>query len=234
MKTRKSIASLLAVAATYCFLSFLILWLVAQAVEHAKAKGILEVVSRDDAGAAAAFEAIVPVLHHPRCMNCHSKGNFPRQGDDSHRHTMQILRGPEGQGTNAVRCSSCHQNHNLAGFRMPPGAPDWHLPSPTMPMIWEGLTDHQLCELFKDPQQNGHRTVEQIVEHMHTPLVLWGWAPGDGRAPVPMPQHEFFAKVEEWAAKGAACPTGLSAETPPGHSVVHVSSSDYLAQRATN
>jgi hypothetical protein len=77
-----------------------------------------------------------------------------------------------------------------------------------MPMIWEGLTDHQLCELFKDPRQNGHRTVGQIVEHMHTPLVLWGWTPGEGRTPVPMPQQEFLAKVKEWAAKGAACPTG--------------------------
>jgi hypothetical protein len=44
-------------------------------------------------------------------------------------------------------------------------------------------------ELFKDPQRNGHRTPEQIVEHMHTPLVLSGWSPGDGRTPVPIPQR---------------------------------------------
>jgi hypothetical protein len=107
---------------------------------------------------------------------------------------------------NAVKCSTCHQDHNLAGLHMPPGAPGWHLPSPAMPMIWEGLSDGQLCELFKDPKRNGHRTAEQIVEHMHTPLVLWGWSPGDGRTPVPMPQSDFLAKVQEWAAKGAACP----------------------------
>jgi hypothetical protein len=53
---------------------------------------------RDDAAAAAAFEAIITVLHHPRCMNCHSTGDFPRQGDDSHRHTMQVRRGPTGDG----------------------------------------------------------------------------------------------------------------------------------------
>ncbi len=168
---------------------------------------------RDDAGAAAAFEAIVPVLRHPRCMNCHSTGDFPRQGDDSHRHTMQVRRGPDGDGVNAVKCSTCHQDHNLPGLHMPPGAPDWHLPSPAMPMIWEGLTDHQLCELFKDPQRNGHRTPAQIVEHMHTPLVLWGWTPGDGRTPVPTPQHEFLAKIQEWAEKGAACPADASATT---------------------
>jgi hypothetical protein len=216
MKNRRSISSLLPVAATYCFLSSLILWVAVQGVQHARAQLVLEVMPHDAAGAAAAFEAIVPVLRHPRCMNCHSNGDFPRQGDDSHRHTMQIRRGPDGKGVNAVRCRTCHQDHNLAGLHMPPGAPNWHLPSPAMPMIWEGLTDHQLCELLKDPQQNGHRTAEQIVEHMHTPLVLWGWVPGEGRTPIPTPQHDFLAKVQEWAARGAACPAGASTRTVPG------------------
>jgi len=157
---------------------------------------------------AAAFQAIIPVLRHPRCMNCHSKGDFPRQGNDSHQHTMEVRRGPDGQGVNAVKCSTCHQEQNVPGLHTPPGAPDWHLPSPEMPMIWEGLTDRQLCELLKNPNENGHRTVEQIVEHMGTPLVLWGWHPGEGRSPVPMSEQEFLAKVKIWAAKGAACPAG--------------------------
>jgi hypothetical protein len=206
MKNRRFIPALLAVAATYCFLSSPIPWVVARGVERAKPQIVHEGIPRDDAGAAAAFEAIVPVLRHPRCMNCHSTGDFPRQGDDSHRHTMQVRRGPDGEGINPVKCSTCHQDHNLPGLRVPPGAPDWHLPSPAMPMIWEGLTDHQLCELFKDPQRDGHRTPGQIVEHMHTPLVLWGWSPGDGRTPVPTPQRGFLAKIQEWAEKGAACP----------------------------
>ena len=161
---------------------------------------------RDDNAAAAAFEAIVPVLHHPRCMNCHSTGDYPRQGDDSHRHSMQVRRGPEGNGVNAVKCSTCHQDHNLAGLHFPPGAPDWHLPSPSMPMVWQGLTDHQLCELLKDPKQNGNRTMEQIAEHMHTPLVLWGWNPGEGRTPIPTSKPDFLFGVGQWIADGAACP----------------------------
>jgi len=48
---------------------------------------------------------------------------------------------------------------------------------------------------------------------MHTPLVLWGWTPGDGRTPVPAPQHEFLEKIQEWAEKGAACPADASATT---------------------
>jgi len=163
-------------------------------------------VERDDAGAAAAFKSMAEVLHHPRCMNCHSKGDFPRQGDDNHRHTMNVRRGLYGNGVAGMRCSTCHQDFNLAGLHVPPGAPEWHLPSAAMPMIWEGLTDRQLCELFKDRKQNGNRNVDEIVEHMNSPLVLWGWNPGEGRTPIPIPQAEFMAKVKDWAAKGAACP----------------------------
>ena len=211
MSNRKWNTVLIVIAAT-CGLLFLVMMrAAAEQGEHAKAEPVREVAQHDDVAAAAAFESVVPVLHHARCMNCHSIGDYPRQGDDGHRHTMEIRRGADGQGVDAVRCSTCHQDHNIVGLHMPPGAPGWHLPSPAMPMIWEGLTDRELCELLKDPKQNGNRTVEQIVEHMSTPLVLWGWHPGEGRAPVPMPQHEFLARVREWASKGAGCPGATSA-----------------------
>ncbi len=178
---------------------------------HPTVEHVYGTAPRDDAGAAAAFEAIVPVLRHPRCMNCHSRGDFPRQGDDSHRHTMNVRRGPYGNGIAAVKCGTCHHDHNVEGRHRPPGAPGWHLPPPAMPMIWEGLSDRQLCELFKDRKQNGGRDVDGIVEHMNTPLVLWGWNPGEGRTPVPVPQATFLAKVRQWASKGAACPDTAAA-----------------------
>ena len=161
---------------------------------------------RDAKVSAAAFESILPVLRHPRCMNCHSSGDFPRQGDDSHRHSMDIRRGPDGAGANSVKCSTCHQDHNLAGAHVPPGAPGWRLPSPEELMIWEALTDRQLCELILDPKQNGNRSPAQIIEHMQTPLVRWGWNPGEGRAPVPMSSAQFLMQAELWISKGAACP----------------------------
>lgn len=155
----------------------------------------------------ALFTALVPVLRHPRCMNCHSKGDYPRQGDDSHPHTMDVRRGPVGFGVTAEKCSTCHQDHNLAGSHLPPGAPGWHLPPPSMPMIWEGLTDAQLCESIKDPKQNRGRNIDQLVEHLtEDKLVMWGWNPGTGRTPVPIPHDEFSAKVKQWRAAGAPCP----------------------------
>jgi hypothetical protein len=152
------------------------------------------------------FTAFVPVLRHPRCMNCHSKGDYPRQGDDGHRHTMNVRRGSDGHGVTAETCSTCHQDHNLADAHLPPGAPGWHLPSPDMPMIWQGLTDAQLCESIKDPKQNRGRNIAQLVEHLtEDNLVAWGWNPGVGRTPVPMPHDEFSAKVKQWQAAGAPC-----------------------------
>ena len=73
-------------------------------------------------------------------------------------------------------------------------------------MVWQGLTDRQLCELFKDPLQNGNRDVNEIVKHMSTPLVLWGWNPGGNRAPVPVPHDIFVTQFKLWADAGGPCP----------------------------
>jgi hypothetical protein len=154
------------------------------------------------------FVAFVSGLRSPRCMNCHSRGDFPRQGDDGHPHTMNVRRGPTGFGVTSEKCNTCHQDHNLAGAHLPPGAPGWRLPPAGMPMIWQGLTDAQLCESIKDPEQNRNRNIDQLVEHLtEDKLVMWGWNPGEGRTPVPMPHDEFAAKVKQWQAAGAPCPT---------------------------
>jgi hypothetical protein len=172
------------------------------------------------------FVEFVSVLRHPRCMNCHSRGDVPRQGDDGHPHTMNVRRGPEGHGVTSEKCSTCHQDHNLAGAHMPPGAPNWGLPPPTTPMIWEGLSDAQICRSIKDPKQNKNRSLDQLVEHLtDDKLVAWGWNPGEGRNPIPMSHEEFAAKVKRWQAAGAACPadTGKKSATAttPGEGVPH-------------
>ena len=165
-------------------------------------------------GGGELFEAFAPVLRHPRCMNCHSKGDFPRQGDDGHRHAMNVRRGSDGHGVTAERCTTCHQDHNLAGLHMPPGAPHWGLPPASMPMIWQGLTDAQLCESLKDPKQNKGRNLDQLVEHLTADkLVAWGWEPGNGRTAIPMPHDEFSTRVKKWSAAGAPCPAGTRSKS---------------------
>lgn len=153
------------------------------------------------------FAALVPVLRHPRCMNCHSAGDFPRQGDDGHAHAMAVRRGAEGLGVTAQKCTTCHQDHNLVGLHMPPGALGWRLPSTATPMVWRDRSDSEICRQIKDPKQNGNRSIAQIVEHMtEDKLVSWGWNPGQGRTAVPMSHDDFAVKVKAWAAAGAPCP----------------------------
>lgn len=153
------------------------------------------------------FEEFALVFRHPRCMNCHSRGDFPRQGNDGHPHAMNVQRGPQGHGVTAEKCGTCHQDHNLAGAHMPPGAPNWGLPPPSTPMIWQDLSDEQICRSIKDPKQNRNRNLDQLVEHLtEDKLVAWGWDPGEGRNPIPVSRDEFAAKVKKWQSAGAPCP----------------------------
>lgn len=163
--------------------------------------------ARDDAGARAAFLESYKVLMHPRCMNCHPAGDAPLQGGDSRLHIQNVQRGPDGRGVYALKCANCHQLTNLPGENMPPGNPNWHLPPAKMKMVFEGKTPGQLCRQLKDKRQNGGKTIAEIIHHVsQDSLILWGWAPGDGRTKPPLPHAEFAAQMRAWADKGAACP----------------------------
>ncbi len=161
----------------------------------------------DASASAKAFLTASRVLLYPRCVNCHPDGDHPLVGDHGSPHPMNIERGKNGMGTAGLFCSGCHQDKNSPGEHSPPGAPDWHLPTKEMPMVFQNRTPRQICEHLEDPSQNGGRDLDQIIEHVReTPIVLWGWNPGTGRTPVPISHDEFVRAVTEWVKKGAACP----------------------------
>jgi hypothetical protein len=164
--------------------------------------------SNADANASAAlFLQMMPVLQHPRCMNCHSSTAFPRQGDDRHRHTMNVMRGPTDHGAVGLACGTCHQSGNQVASGVP-GAPDWHLAP--LRMAWEGLSASELCRALLDPARGGLRP-SQLVGHLNTGLVRWAWTPGvnahgQPRSTPPLPHGEFVELAREWVATGAGCP----------------------------
>ena len=172
-----------------------------------RAVGELRSARSPRADGVQAFLEIVRVLQSPRCQNCHPAGDAPLQTDAGRPHAMLVTRGPEGRGVTSMKCSNCHMRQNNPQPHGPPGAPNWHLPPPETPMVFEGETPAEICGVLKDPAQNGGKDLEQLVHHMTADsLVLWGWDPGPGRTLPPLSQPEFARVVHEWADAGAPCP----------------------------
>ena len=151
-----------------------------------------------------AFLTVHKVLLHPRCMNCHPTGDAPLQYDDSRVHGQNITRRSEKNG---LPCSTCHRAKNGTRPGQPPGAPNWHLPPAETPMIFEGRSPKQLCEQLKEPRLTGGKDIAKLIKHVEDDaLVGWGWDPGPGRTPVPIPRAKLVAAMKAWAAAGAPCP----------------------------
>ncbi|MEE8525881.1 MAG: Isoquinoline 1-oxidoreductase subunit [Thermoanaerobaculia bacterium] len=154
---------------------------------------------------AALFTEAGRVLQHPRCVNCHPAGDSPLQGEDGSLHEPPARRGMGGLGVVGMQCMTCHQDANFDPGRVP-GAPHWLL-APRR-MAWKGLSLAEICEQIKDPERNGHRTLDEIVEHLtEDALVGWGWQPGAGREPAPGTQEAFGELIRAWVETGAACPS---------------------------
>ena len=155
-----------------------------------------------------AFMDISAVLKHPRCLNCHTSVDYPRQGDDQHRHLYNVRRGPNDRGAPALRCQTCHQAGNQQASGVP-GAPGWRLAP--LRMAWDGLSPGQLCTALLDPARGG-MTAQTLVEHLRTErLVAWAWQPGrdsrgDLRQQPPLSHEQFVALAHNWAELGAVCP----------------------------
>jgi len=176
------------------------------ASDHEKTPNISE---EKNASSSEAFDKMMLVLTHKRCVNCHPSGDRPRQGEDSHIHRFGVQRGADNHGIAALKCNACHQNENndLAGV---PGAPEWSLAP--VEMAWEGLSRVEIARSILDPKINGGRSLKETVKHLtEHELVLWAWEPGvnyDGvpREKPPVSKEDYIAAVKEWAAAGAHIP----------------------------
>jgi len=163
-------------------------------------------VNTDSAESVQAFLQVYKVLMSPRCMNCHPAGDQPLQGDDSRLHSGKVLRGKDGKGLYAAKCSNCHQPENIAGLHTPPGNPKWRLPPADMKMVFQGRTSRQLALQIMDYNKNGHKNKKQLVEHARDTLVKAAWNMGEGRTPPPLSYDAFLKVWDTWIQKGGYAP----------------------------
>ena len=160
-----------------------------------------------DGASADLFRQMATVFQHPRCANCHTREDFPRQGDDEHQHTYGVRRGADNKGAVALHCAACHQNENQNDIGIP-GAADWRLAPLTM--AWAGASPAELCRSVRDPAR-GAMPPAKLVEHLQTSLVRWSFAPGidprgKQRTTPGMSFDQFVALARQWVASGAQCP----------------------------
>ena len=159
------------------------------------------------ARSSAIFSEMGKVIQHPRCLNCHPRGDRPTQGN-GRPHSPPVQRGPAGVGVPGMECVVCHGPANVTfanGEGSIPGNPAWHL-APRV-MAWQGLSLRAICEQLKDRRRNGGKSLAELQHHnAEDSLVGWGWKPGLGRAPAPGSQKLFGDLTQAWIDTGAACP----------------------------
>ncbi|WP_291821298.1 Isoquinoline 1-oxidoreductase subunit [Marinobacter sp.] len=157
----------------------------------------------------ALFNEMGKVITHPRCMNCHPKGDSPLQGMNMQKHEPPVVRGAGGMGAPAMRCSTCHSDENVTFMDSEgsvPGHAVWRLAPPEQ--AWVGKSLGEICRQLKD-QKRSHMTLAELQKHNATDgLVGWGWNPGEGRTPVPGSQKMFGELTQAWIDTGAECPGG--------------------------
>jgi mono/diheme cytochrome c family protein len=162
----------------------------------------------------AQWKAVYSVLTSPRCINCHTITDYPRQTDIRYPHIYSIARGADDHGAPIGRCSMCHGSENNTATGVP-GRSDWHLAPLTM--AWESapgiaMTGPELCAMLKDRLRNGNRDLPELLTHVRSEhLVLWAWDPGtrwngEARKPAPISHEEFVNSFKAWVDAGASCP----------------------------
>jgi hypothetical protein len=151
------------------------------------------------------FAPIAEVMRHPRCVNCHVKGDAPLNGDDGHAHPMRIVRGADGLGAPAARCYACHRDAAIGAAPFVPAAPNWKLAP--VAMAWQVLTTSELCEALSNQIRNGKYNETSLREHFaNDKAVGTAWQAGGGRTPVSTPRQNLVAAVARWTGAGRPCP----------------------------
>lgn len=159
-------------------------------------------IADGDTRAQAIFGEIARVLHHPRCLNCHTLTDRPFQGETGRPHLPRVTRGDSGFGVPGLYCSSCHRAKN---YLIMPGNPTWVMAPASMG--WTGFTTGDICRQLKDRSRNGDRSLEDLYHHvMEDHLLAYSWNPPAHLEPAPGSRASLGALFRAWIDAGASCP----------------------------
>ena len=151
------------------------------------------------------FDIVMSVITHPRCINCHTTDEHPRQTDEQIIHLFNVTRGKDNRGGPVQTCETCHHEENNP-YSLVPGASHWGLAPKSMG--WLGLSEAEIAQALLDPTKNGNRSFDDLLHHMEEDaLVLWAWEPGAGRTTPPVPHDEFVKALDAWLDAGAPIPS---------------------------
>lgn len=87
--------------------------------EPLKGPDAFKSLSDDKTRSLAAFQEAGKVLTHPRCVNCHPKGDSPLQGEAMEKHQPPVRRGVDNFGAVGMRCTACHMKRNVDYAEVP-------------------------------------------------------------------------------------------------------------------
>lgn len=165
-----------------------------------------------------AFDRIYEVASHPRCANCHvGEDNIPMWSGPSYGktrpHGMNINAGESRMGAETLLCQTCHittENLESAPHAAPHYGIDWSLAP--VEFEWFGKSELEICEQLKNPDTNGGRDWEGLIDHLIHDAelsgpVLWGWNPGGTREPAPYSLQQHVDDMAIWGVAGQPCPT---------------------------
>ena len=175
--------------------------------------GAQELATQDAQAGLAAWGGMASVLTHPRCLNCHTMTDYPRQGDERRPHGLMVRRGPDGHGE-GPKCQACHIADDGPGSGIP-SAKDWHMAP--LALAWESepgkvAPGAAICATLKRMDNDDGPDYERLIEYAQlAPFVLWAWEPGkrpDGteRSTPLLTHEEFVAALKRWISAGAPCP----------------------------
>lgn len=163
-----------------------------------------------------AWDRIHQVLSHPRCSNCHvDERNIPLwstlDGEGTRPHGMNVVAGDSRIGAELILCSTCHvvsTRPNDVPHAAPHIGVDWQLAP--VEFVWAGKTSQEICEQVRDPERNGGRDLEGLVEHIThdaelQAFITWGFDPGGGREAAPFGMQAHLDDFIEWGAAGMPC-----------------------------